>query len=151
MVQHSKAELVKKWHFSICHNNELIMERQNWTNNLFLVKANVYSDFYSSSLKLNKSSLAVNNRSSGREQVWHFRHSKTDELQDELCFSAAIFLRTHLVPGCKPWGVSHKEMKPGSSFQPRACNGRQVEPFQPSLACARKTDSVNVCLCVRII
>lgn len=85
------------------------------------------------------------------ERVWLFRHFESDELQDELYFPAAIFLHTHIVPGCKPWGVSHTEMKLGSNSQPQVSDARQVEPSEPNQGSARNTDSVNVCLCVWII
>lgn len=77
----------------------------------------------------------------------------SDELQDELCFPAAIFLGrlTHAVPGCKPPGISHTEMKPGRQKLP-AWSVRyrsQVEPFraEPSEGSA---DRINVCVCVRV-
>lgn len=69
----------------------------------------------------------------------------SDELQDELCFPAAIFLGrlTHAVPGCKPLGISHTEMKPG--FQLGVGDRSQVEPFRAEPSEGR-ADRINVCL-----
>lgn len=51
--------------------------------------------------------------------------------------------------GCRPPGVSHTEMKPGSSSQPQVWDGRQVESFRAKPSeCQENRQRKRTSLCV---
>lgn len=109
------------------------------------MKPNVYSHFYSSSFKLNGSSLSCKYQIVSQ---WLFRHSESDELQDELYFPAAIFLHTHTQ--CARLQASRRISHGDETGQQLPASSVRRTPsgaLSANHVGARKTDSLNVCLC----